>query len=89
MHDITNVKVKDPIILVFHTKNRLDVILELHVANFVLLKRSLTLLLTLINIVIGRLLSAQLAHLKHLLRCLLISNARSAFNFAIRGLHWA
>ena len=89
MHDITNVKVKNPIILVLHTEDRLYVILELHVANFVLLKRSLTLFLALINIVVSRLLSAQLAHLKHLLRCLLISNASSAFNFAIRGLHWA
>ena len=43
MHDISNVQVKDPVVLVLHTKNGLDVILQFHVACLTLLNSFLSL----------------------------------------------
>ena len=53
VHHITNIQVKDPVVLIFDTQYSFHVVLQLHIANFVLLKSSLALFLALIDIVVS------------------------------------
>ena len=51
MHDIADVEIENPVILILHSKDSLNVILQLDISDFILLKRGLTLLL-LIHIIV-------------------------------------
>ena len=51
MHDIADVKIKNPVILILHSKDSLNVILQLDISNSILLEGGLT-LLRLVHIIV-------------------------------------
>lgn len=76
VHDVTNVKVENPVVLVLHSEDCLDVVLQLDMSRLGFWQ-GLGLPFALVNIVIGRLLRIRVlfAHLEHLLGGLLVSNS--------------
>jgi len=76
VHDISDVEVEDPVVLVLHAQDRLYVILQLDSAFLAFLKSLLIFKQALVDIIVSRLLSAaHLAMFKHLLWRLLVFNA--------------
>ena len=53
MHHIADVKIENPVILVFDSKDRFNIILKLDVSNFIFLERCLALILPFVDIVVG------------------------------------
>ena len=70
VHNITNVQVKDPVVLVLDPQNRFHVVLQLYITAFAF--RQSALIFAFVNIVIGMMLSAHFAF-EELFRCLFIS----------------
>ena len=53
MHDVADIQIEDPIILILDSKDCLDVVLQLDVTRLTLLQRGLPLFLPLVNVVVS------------------------------------
>ena len=79
MHDVANIQIKDPVILIFYSKNGLHIVLQLDVTTFSLWKRRWILHSS--CVVVCWMSSTILTLLEHLFRSQLISDCTSSLNF--------
>ena len=92
MHNISNVEVENPVILIFDSQDRFHVILQLYVAFFAAWKRASRIFANSTRVVIRRLVVAIAALFKYLLGSWLVWNWRNAlisiYSFR-KSLYWA